>query len=95
MKSIIEQYYYNEIIPCELPAPTSKKYRSKQEELIKIEEEILSIAPECIDKLNEYKDLMHVISSMESANDFRRGFRFGARFMIDVLHHDEAEEGQK
>ena len=95
MKSIIEQYYYNEIIPCELPAPTSKKYKQKQEELIKIEEEIFAIAPECTDKLNEYKDLMHVISSMESANDFRRGFRFGAKFIIDVLHQDEAKEVQK
>ena len=95
MKSIIDQFYYNDIIPCEMPAPTSKKYKQKQAEAIKAEEEILSIAPECTDKLNEFKDLMHIISSMESANDFRRGFRLGARFMIDVLHHDEAEEGQK
>ena len=89
MKSIIEQFYYGEVLPCELPAPTSKKYKETQGFLKQTEEEIISRFPEVRHMLAEYKDVLHSLSVMESTNEFVRGFRYGARFMIDTILNSE------
>ena len=89
MKSIIEQFYYGEVLPCELPAPSSKKHKETQEFLKQTEDEIISRFPEVRHILAEYKDVLHSLSVMEGTNEFVRGFRYGARFMIDIFSKDE------
>ena len=91
-KSIIEQFYYNELVPCEMPAPYSEKYRKTTEFFAQTEEEFLKRFPETKNMLAEYKDVLHSISAMESVNDFARGFRMGAKFMIDVFTSEKEEK---
>lgn len=91
-KSIIEQFYYNELVPCEMPAPNSEKYRKTTEFFAQTEEEFLKRFLETKNMLAEYKDVLHSISAMESVNDFIRGFRMGAKFMIDVFTSEKEEK---
>ena len=91
MKNIIEKFYYGELRPCEMPAPTYKKYKDTITHLSRLEAEILQKFPEVKEMLEEYRDLLQQISSMESANDFSRGFRIGAFFMSDILSLDGKE----
>ena len=41
--------------------------------------------------IDEFKDIQHLLAAMESACDFARGFRFGAKFILDVLGKDESK----
>lgn len=91
MKSIIEQFYYGELKPCEMPVPNTKKYKETLALLAQTEEEFVKRFPETKNSLTELKDLMHTISALESLNDFSRGFRFGAKLMLDVLGKDESK----
>ena len=91
MKNIIEKFYYGEVIPCEKPSPDTKKYRELTAHLIQTEEEILKKFPGIKAQLEEYKDTLHQLSSLESAYDFCDGFRLGALFMFDILANDGKE----
>ena len=91
MKNIIEKYYYGEVIPCEKPSPDTKKYKELTAQLVQTEEEILQKFPDIKTQLEEYKDTLHQLSSLESAYDFCDGFRLGALFMFDILANDGKE----
>ena len=92
MKSIIEKFYYNELVPCEMPVPNSEKYRKTKEFFAQTEEEFLKRFPESKHMLAEYKEVLLSLSAMESVNDFARGFRMGAKFMIDVFSTEKEEK---
>lgn len=81
--------YYGELNPCEMPAPSTKKYKENQQKLAGIEDELRNKAYGLGRLIDEFKDIQHLLAAMESACDFARGFRCGARFMIDVLGKDE------
>ena len=89
MKSIIEQFYYGEVRPCEMPAPNTKKYKETQQKLAGIEDELRNKAYGLGRLIDEFKDIQHLLAAMESLNDFARGFRFGAKFILDALGKDE------
>ena len=89
MKSIIEGFYYGEVLPCERPSPKTKKYNDTAEQLSQIESDILNKHPDCKPKLEDYRDTMHILSSLEGLNDFTQGFRLGAKFMIDIFTADD------
>ena len=91
-KSIIEQFYYNELVPCEMPVPNSEKYRKTKDFFAQTEEEFLKRFPESKHMLAEYKEVLLSLSAMESVNDFARGFRMGAKFMIDVFTSEKEEK---
>ena len=91
MKNIIENFYYGELIRCEKPSPNSKKYKETSALLAQTEEEILRDFPDIRSRLEEYKDILHQLSSLESAYDFCDGFRLGALFMYDILSADGKE----
>ena len=67
MKNIIEKFYYGELIPCEKPSPNSEKYKETSALLAQTEEEILRDFPDIKSRLEEYKDILHQLSSLESA----------------------------
>ena len=91
MKNIIEKFYYGELIPCEKPSPNSEKYKETSALLTQTEEDILRDFPDIRSRLEEYKDILHQLSSLESAYDFCDGFRLGALFMYDILSADGKE----
>lgn len=91
-KSIIEQFYYNELVPCEMSVPNSEKYRKTKDFFAQTEEEFLKRFPESKHMIAEYKEVLLSLSAMESVNDFARGFRMGAIFMIDVFSTEKEEK---
>ena len=85
MKNIIEKFYYGEVIPCEKSSPNTNKYKELTAHFVQTEEQILQKFPDIKAQLEEYKDTLHQLSSLESAYDFCDGFRLGALFMFDIL----------
>ena len=85
MKSFIESLYYGEISPCSMPVPNTKRYIDAQQELGKYETELLAKFPGCKELLEKYADAIHITAACEGLQDFERGFRFGAAFMLDVF----------
>lgn len=85
MKSFIESLYYGEISPCSMPVPNTKRYIEAQKELGKYETELLTKYPNCKELLEQYADAIHITSACEELQDFERGFRLGAAFMLDIF----------
>ena len=92
MKNIIEKFYYGEVIPCEKSSPNTNKYKELTAHFVQTEEQILQKFPDIKAQLEEYKDTLHQLSSLESAYDFCDGFRLGALFMSDILTPDGKEK---
>ena len=92
MKNIIEKFYYGEVIPCEKSSPDTKKFKETSEQLENVEDELLHKFPDIKNRLEEYRDLMHILTSLECANDFCDGFRLGALFMFDILNIEGKEK---
>lgn len=85
MKNFIESLYYGEISPCSMPVPNTKQYIDAQEELNKYETEFLTKYPDCKELLEQYADAIHITAACEGLQDFERGFRLGAAFMLDIF----------
>ena len=85
MKSFIESLYYGEISPCSMPVPNTKRYIEAQKELGKYESELLTKYPNCKKLLEQYADAIHITAACEGLQDFERGFRLGAAFMLDIF----------
>ena len=92
MKNIIEKFYYGEVIPCEKSSPNTSQYKELTSQFVQIEKQILQKFPDIKTQLEEYKDTLHQLSSLESAYDFCDGFRLGALFMFDILTPDGKEK---
>ena len=85
MKSIIEQFYWGEINPCEFPAPNDAKYKKTVSELSRTESEFIKNNPDIAQDIAEYRDILQTMAACEGANDFVNGFRLGALFILDTL----------
>ena len=85
MKSFIESLYYGEISPCSMPVPNTKQYIDAREEIDEYKTEILKKHSDCKELLEKYSDAIHVTTACESLQDFERGFRLGAAFMLDIF----------
>ena len=78
MRSILEQFYYGNITPCETIV-TDNRFK-------KIVSDIDSIESEMLD---QYRDKNGRLTGLEIENVFSKGFRLGALFMIDVFSGKE------
>ena len=86
MKSIIEEFYYGRVIPFEQKAVESDEYDEILEEFLKIEEEISSRSPESEELITKYRKMQIDLQSILLLNEFAKGFRLGARFIIDIYN---------
>jgi len=86
MKSFIESLYYGEIIPCEKPAPNTKRFAENRELICSTENKLIEQFPDCKELLDTYTDALHIESQLECEADFERGFRLGASIMLDILN---------
>ena len=85
MNSILEKLYYGEISPCSLPTPNTARYFKAKNEVEKYGTDILAKYPECKDLLENYADAIHITAACEGLQDFEKGFKLGAAFMIEIL----------
>ena len=88
MKSILEQFYYGNITPCETPTPDNK-FQKIVSDIDTIEAEMLEKYPELRPLLDKYRDKNSKLAGTEIMNAFCKGFRLGALFMIDVFGGEE------
>ena len=84
MKSILEQFYYGNITPCETTV-TDNRFQKIVSDIDSIESEILEKYPEIRKLLDQYRDKNGRLAGMEIENAFTKGFKLGALFMIDVF----------
>ena len=84
MKSILEQFYYGNITPCETTV-TDNRFQKIVSDIDSIESEMLEQYPEIRKLLDQYRDKNDRLAGMEIENAFSKGFRLGALFMIDVF----------
>ena len=84
MKSILEQFYYGNITPCETPI-TDNRFKKITSDLDNVEKEMLEKCPELKQLLDQYRDKNGRLAGMEIETAFSKGFRLGAPFMIDVF----------
>ena len=84
MKSILEQFYYGNITPCETTI-TDNRFQKIVSDIDSIESEMLEQYPEIRKLLDQYRDKNSRLAGIEIENAFSKGFRLGALFMIDVL----------
>ena len=85
MTSILEKLYYGEISPCSEPTPTTERYLESKDEVERLGEEIIAKYPNCKELLESYADALHITAACEGLQDFERGFKLGARLMLDVM----------
>ena len=85
MKSFIESLYYGEIIPCEKPAPNTKRFAENRDLICSTEEQLLERYPDCKELLDTYTDALHIEAQLECEADFERGFRLGSGFILEIL----------
>jgi hypothetical protein len=76
-------------MPCKEPSPNTQKYKEIKAHLEQIESEILKQFPALSNDLDEYRETMWNMAAMESEEDFIRGFKLGAKFIIDILNKPE------
>ena len=88
MKSILEQFYYGNITPCETPV-TDNRFQKIVTDIDNIEGEMLEKCPELKPLLDKYRDRNGKLAGAEIENAFSKGFRLGALFMIDVFKGGE------
>ncbi len=86
MKSILEKLYYGEISPCSLPSPTTKRYKDASIEVEQIKAEILAKYPSSNEVIERFEDAIHITAACEGLQDFERGFRLGAEFILAVMN---------
>ena len=84
MKSILEQFYYGNITPCETTVPDNR-FQKIVSDIDSIEAEMLEKNPELKPLLDKYRDKNGKLAGAEIENAFSKGFRLGALFMIDVF----------
>ena len=84
MKSIIEQFYYGNITPCETTV-TDNRFQKIVSDIDSIESEILEKYPEIRKLLDQYRDKNGRLAGTEIETAFSKGFRLGALFMMDVF----------
>ena len=84
MKSILEQFYYANITPCETTVPDNR-FQKIVSDIDSIEAEMLEKNPELKPLLDKYRDKNGKLAGAEIENAFSKGFRLGALFMIDVF----------
>ena len=84
MKSILDQFYYGNITPCETPV-TDNKFQKIVSDIDSIENEMLKQYPEIRKLFDQYREKNSKLAGAEIENAFAKGFRLGALFMIDVF----------
>ena len=84
MKSILEQFYYGNITPCETTV-TDNRFIIITSDLDSIEKEMLEKCPELKKLLDQYRDKNGRLAGTEIETAFSKGFRLGALFMVDVF----------
>ena len=84
MKSILEQFYYGNITPCETPV-TDIRFQKIVSDIDSIENEMLERYPKIRKLLDQYCDKSGKLAGTEIENAFTKGFRLDALFMIDVF----------
>lgn len=88
MKSILEQFYYGNITPCETTV-TDNSFQKIVSDIDSIESELLDHYPEIRKMLDQYRDKNGRLAGMEIETAFSKGFRLCALFMIDVFKDSE------
>ena len=86
MKSIIEQFYWGEINPCEFPAPNEPNYKDMVSALSQAEADLLKKYPDSKQDIADYRDILQTMAAREGANDFVNGFKLSALFVLDTMN---------
>lgn len=84
MKSILKQFYYGNITPCENTAIDTRLHKILSD-LDSLENELLEESPELKELFKQFSDKNSRLAGIEIENAFCKGFRLGALFMIDVF----------
>ncbi len=86
----LESLFFGEDAPFELPAINREQYRRLLQEFGKTEKPFLESMTE--EQQQMYEDSMNVYQQLSSSNlrdAFIRGFRMGARIMLEVLGDEQ------
>lgn len=86
MSSVLEQLYFGEIRPEEVIVPKSPEYRSLNEKISNLKEQLqLMLSEKEIELLDETFDLLGRSFSIYSTEVFVHGFKMGALMINEVL----------
>ena len=85
MINLIDELYDLDIFRLTELARESSEYKSTFNRLIKLESELLKAYPDCKDIFNEYQTAEGKLHSLDSRNEFRKGFQAGARIVLEII----------
>lgn len=88
MTDTLKDLYYGKISPSE--EPTSYQYRKAIRKVIKFEETLLhNLSPELKKTFLEFCDSSSQLSSVDSLDNFKAGFKLGAKIILESLYEPE------
>ena len=84
--SIIEELYYGNICPCEMPIIKTEEYQTALKKLVDYEKSLLeTLSNEQRELYNKMMENKIVVEMTESVEKFKSGFKLGAKFMQESL----------
>ena len=85
MINLIDELYDLDIFRLTALASEGSEYKSTFNRLIKLEEELLKAYPDCKDIFNEYQTTEGKLHSLDTRNEFRKGFKAGAQIILEII----------
>lgn len=85
MGSIIEKLYDSEGVVEDKLSSADVEYQRKMKELCDAEKALIDVLGENRPLLNAYQSAEIQVSGLMCRRDFAKGYRLGARMMLDVL----------
>ena len=84
---MIDKIYDNDIInPVSIDA-LGKDYKKLHDKLCAVEKQLADKFPQCKDLLSEYQTLQIDLNNMAYRYEFNKGFKVGAKIMLEVLEN--------
>lgn len=88
MNDVLKDLYYGRIAPSE--APASYEYRAALKKVIKLEEKLLEdLSPDLKKTFLEFCDVSSQLSSVDAFDNFKAGFKLGAKITLESLFEPE------
>lgn len=85
MINLIDELYDLDIFRLTELGSENSEYKSVFNRIIKLEAELLKSYPDCSDLFNEYQTAEGKLHSLDSRNEFRKGFQAGARIVLEII----------
>lgn len=89
-KNVLENFYYEGLMPREMCCPRRKEYRDTIQLCETVEQELAShLSPELAALFQDYKEYMSQIATLESEEHFVQGMALGMRMTAEAFILDE------